>query len=80
MNAKAYPCSYRVPVGNGIQGYDERYEAGMDLRDYFAGAALNGMLASPSLDMKTTPKDAADWAYKAADAMIARRYSRDGER
>jgi hypothetical protein len=47
------------------------YSNGMSLRDWFAGQALAGLLASGG---------AADWsndadnAYRAADAMIAERY------
>ena len=45
----------------------------MDLRDYFAAKALMSML-SPVQDIgEGTPKIAAKWAYKFADAMIEER-------
>lgn len=44
---------------------------GMPLRDYFAAAALNGILASPSHNGDIP--DTADDAYRLADAMLERR-------
>lgn len=50
-------------------GISEEQE-GMTLRDYFAAAALTGLLARKV----TAPADSlADQAYELADAMIARR-------
>jgi hypothetical protein len=50
--------------------------AGMTLRDYFAAAALNGMLARQRREVLppgiTTTKDVSD-AYEWADAMLAER-------
>lgn len=46
-------------------------DAGMTLRDYFAGQALAGMIASG--DMPIMKSDVADQAYHFADAMIERR-------
>lgn len=43
-------------------------EAGMTLRDYFAGQAL-AEIATDSLP----PQEVAEWAYDLADAMIAQR-------
>ena len=48
------------------------YSTGMTLRDYFAAAALQGLMA------KYDPEDEleqhiAKWSYKAADAMIRAR-------
>jgi hypothetical protein len=65
-----------MPIGNGIQGYHERYEAGMDLRDYFAGQALIGMLAGTP-EWAATTNDIADRCYAIADSMVRRRYHRD---
>lgn len=45
---------------------------GMTLRDYFAAAALQGMLAGSSLG-QTSQKDYAWAAYAQADAMLAER-------
>ena len=45
---------------------------GMTLRDYFAAAAMQGMLASPDGGPSDWQK-VADAAYYAADAMLAAR-------
>jgi hypothetical protein len=42
------------------------------LRDYFASAAMQGMLANSKLE-GTSAFDIADWAYYQADAMIEAR-------
>lgn len=49
------------------------HHLGMSLRDYFAAAALQGMLASSSLG-QTSQKDYAWAAYAQADAMLAERH------
>ena len=46
---------------------------GMSLRDYFAGQALAGLMAMPSLDLKANNAQLAGVAYSLADAMIAER-------
>lgn len=44
------------------------------LRDYFAAAALTGLLAGHADTTKLpTGDEAAEWAYEYADAMIAER-------
>jgi hypothetical protein len=51
-------------------------EKGMDLRDYFAAAALQGLLANPKLHeeiMKMGQSWVPDSAYGWADAMIRAR-------
>ena len=48
------------------------FHTGMELRDWFAGQALAGMMASSSSYMMTRT-DTAHWAYVMADAMIAAR-------
>jgi hypothetical protein len=57
----------------------EHYEVGLmendfplTLRDYFASAAMQGMLANSELK-GTSAFDIADWAYYQADAMIEAR-------
>jgi hypothetical protein len=53
--------------------------AGMTLRDWFAGMALQGMIASPRLSHLadntpcTTPPRLAAFAYELAEAMLAER-------
>lgn len=54
------------PVGSG----DMRDPTGMSLRDWFAGMALQGILASSG---RLKAADAASDAYLAADMMLARR-------
>lgn len=48
---------------------------GMTLRDYFAGQALVGYLASREYgeEAAQNPDKVAEWAYQNADAMIAAR-------
>jgi hypothetical protein len=50
---------------------------GMELRDWFAGMALNGMLAEfmsdPHVESSLDSKVYARFAYEYADAMIERR-------
>ena len=46
--------------------------SGMTLRDWFAGQALAGILANPTIANGTFQADASD-AYAAADAMIEAR-------
>lgn len=69
----AFPFAYQGPT-TGPEVY-----YGMTLRDWFAGMAMQGILAS---DMKLhvegrpierTPNVIADAAYQQADAMIAER-------
>ena len=45
---------------------------GMTLRDYFAGQALAGITADPSVE-DADQNDIVRWAYSYADAMIAHR-------
>lgn len=46
---------------------------GMTLRDWFAGQALQGFLASLTEGEYTNPQDASKAAYDYADAMIQER-------
>ena len=47
---------------------------GVTVREYFAGQALIGELASGGWDNTSNPeKPLAEWCYKLADAMIAER-------
>lgn len=53
-------------------GYVSGRGHGMTLRDYFAAAALQGMIANTSID-RLEPDEFASDAYSYADAMITRR-------
>jgi hypothetical protein len=48
---------------------------GMSLRDYFAAAALQGIIGSIFCTPQVTYKECADRAYGMADAMLAARES-----
>jgi len=43
-------------------------QQGMDLRDYFAAKAMQGMMADHTRD--NYPEEIAEYAYKIADAMV----------
>jgi hypothetical protein len=49
----------------------------MSLRDYFAAAALQGMLSDPDAG-KVDWKDLAGETYEAVDAMLAAREQKEG--
>ena len=51
--------------------YEYHAQSGMDLRDYFAAKALQGMLAETSL--KATVEEFANKSYELADAMMKAR-------
>ena len=59
-----------------LEGHQLR-EYGMSLRDWFAGQALAGQIASPNWPPCPLPageeESAAHWAYSFADAMLAAR-------
>jgi hypothetical protein len=66
---KAFPDGSTNEWGNATSG-------GMDLRDYFAAAALQGLLANPKLHeeiMKMGQSWITDSAYGWADAMLEAR-------
>jgi hypothetical protein len=46
-------------------------DGGMDLRDYFAAKALQGIMVDPMMTMSADK--IADWAYEMADAMLKAR-------
>lgn len=57
-----------------IEWHPERkHNNGMTLRDYFAAAALQGLLASSSVGDSLAEPDYAVAAYLQADAMLAER-------
>lgn len=58
-----------VTINDGIDGFTERKNNGMTLRDYFAAAAL------PSVDERSngSPDDIASECYQLADAMLKAR-------
>jgi hypothetical protein len=66
---KAYPFQHRHPT-TGVTTSSE----GMDLRDYFAASALQGLLAH--YDFKVI-NDFSLESYKMADAMLKAREPKD---
>ena len=64
----AFP--YRDEDGEG--GFDQY--SGISMRDWFAGQALNGIIAHPGMEPDdASKKGCAMLAYEYADAMIAER-------
>ncbi len=51
----------------------DEYQRGMTLRDWFAGQALQGMLANPGTRDDITSVELADLAYLYADALLMER-------
>ena len=71
---KAYPYQHRHPT-TGVTTSSE----GMDLRDYLAASALQGLLAYHATAGRYAPPDdeLARESYKMADAMLEVRERRD---
>lgn len=69
-NPSAFPFNERHPDGTHYWS-----NAGMSLRDWFAGQALAGLCASDAGGYVKPPKQASD-AYEMADAMLAERAKR----
>ena len=65
------------PSGDKAAHPTSTFEAGMSLRDYFAGQAIPGILNDPSFREAFTsdlgPRDFAAAAYDIADALLAER-------
>lgn len=59
----------------GNSNWGLRAEAGMDLRDWFAGQALTGFcsMSNPLGEWTWQIRDATQCAYEIADAMLAER-------
>lgn len=79
-NPRAFPTPVAIVDPNVMRGgtpYRKQVECaeGMDLRDWFAGQALLGLLASPNLSEVHMNIVAAS-AFDMADAMLAERERR----
>lgn len=68
----AHPVRLPTPDAPRINGDPPPTElnTGMSLRDHFAGLALQGLLAS---QVEASREQFAEYAYKAADAMLIAR-------
>lgn len=60
--------AFPLPTGAG----DKAWRQGMSLRDWFAGQALSGFLASDTYSEESAA-DLAKWSYQQADAMLKAR-------
>lgn len=70
---QAFPCAVAVqPNGEHVEGPD-----GMSLRDWFAGQALQGSLATNAEDYDRAARGHAEFAYQVADEMMAVRADAD---
>ena len=65
---KAYPFIHKHPTTGNT-----RLEEGMDLRDYFAGLAMQGLFAHKPWQVIYSPKEISKEAYDMADAMLKAR-------
>jgi hypothetical protein len=65
---QAYPN-----VDHNSLGYLVTRDKGMTLRDYFAAAAMQGMISSTHEDFDASSDACARQAYKYADAMLEAR-------
>ena len=75
-----------APINDGGPAFpvDDRYHAdgrvhgsnGMTLRDYFAGQSILGL----ALQTDTIDSNVAQWAYALADAMLAARERKEGNK
>ena len=61
----------------GWNGHETVVYEGMDLRDYFAAKALQGMLASPNCDTEVNVVVISRHAYLIGDAMMKERERKD---
>lgn len=74
MMKKPNHGGYAFPTGLPLEGGNT---GGMTLRDYFAAAALQGMLANPNASY-IADETAVD-AYEFADAMLVQRWQKETE-
>ena len=73
---KPAPQAFPVPGfyhPDSPEDYDNWPRRGMTLRDWFAGAALVGILAHPEASGGLTHSEIARASYDAADAMLEER-------
>lgn len=66
----AFPA-IKIVAGDNYNPPKQYHMPGMSLRDYFAAAALQGLLSCESV--QGTPMEFAERTYEVADAMIAER-------
>lgn len=79
-NPPAFPKLSHGEASSNLHGdaewrLDFSSAGGMELRDYFAAAVIQGMHAHPANER---PEHVAGWAYEVADAMLRERAKRNG--
>lgn len=74
-NPAAFPQLEAV-LGGGIMQPTVSAYGGMTLRDYFAAAALTGVMPDSNAGFRMSWSDYAEAAYAVADAMLAEREKR----
>ena len=62
-----------VTINDGIDGFTERKNNGMTLRDYFAGQAMAAIITSVYCTPETIYTEVSSRAYAQADAMLKAR-------
>lgn len=67
-----------VAEGGAMSGLHPEISVGMSLRDWFAGQALAGWLASFPVDAAVKVPNVASFAYEIADAMLTARKEGQG--
>jgi hypothetical protein len=78
MAAPENPAAFPM-TGEGFgSNHYNTWQAGMTLRDYFAGQALAGLMANASMPFapdyaECEPSQIADASYEIADALLAAR-------
>ena len=68
---KAYPIMYKHPTTGLIVEHE-----GMELRDWFAGLAMLGMLSENS-GIRYPTNELVEFAYQVADVMMKQRENKD---
>jgi len=69
---KAYPIMFKHPTTGAIIE-----NQGMELRDWFAGMAMQGMLSENS-GVRYPTNELVEFAYQVADAMMKQREVKNG--
>lgn len=75
-NLQAFPSHYETIIGSRLEETEQkvlRSKEGMTLRDYFAGQALTGYLASSNLSLNALNESIVKNCYAIADVMLAER-------
>jgi len=68
------PLSTGIIIREGVEQHIDCFpQAGMSLRDWFAGQALAGIQANPHFDLVHGEEYTAERAYAYADAMLSAR-------